>query len=340
MSEPLRQEEAGLTPDALMQITFSFAPSRVLSAGLQLRVFSHMAGGKKTVAEIAGAAEASERGMRMLLDALVGLELLSKRGDAYELTPLSAQFLVRESEDYVGAMMENDMLWETWGQLSEVVRTGQPPRLIEMQEVAEQFFAVLIRSLHIMNREPARRAAEALGAGASGKGLRVVDVACGSGVWSIAIAEADPEARVTAQDFPAIFNVTREYLKRHGVEERFDFLPGDLKRVDFGENRFDVAILGNIVHSEGEESSRDLFKRLHRALRAGGRIVIVDMIPNDERTGPPFALFFALNMLLNTEVGGTYTLAEYTDWLTDAGFARVETADIGSHSPLIIAHKE
>ena len=340
MSEAIRQEDGRLTPEAFMQMSFSFGPSRVLSAGLQLGVFSHIAAGNRTVADIAQAAEASERGMRMLLDALVSLQLLTREGDAFELTPMAAEFLVRESENYVGAMMETDMIWEAWGHLTDVVRTGKPPQRVETQEVAEQFFAVLVRSLHVINGEPARRAAEALGVGTTHKGLRVVDVACGSGIWSIAVAEADPSARITAQDFPGIFNVTKEYLKRHGVEDRYDFLPGDLKQVDFGENRFDLAILGNIVHSEGEASSRDLFKRLHRALSPGGRIAIVDMIPNDARTGPPFALLFALNMLINTEVGGTYTLAEYTDWLKDAGFARVETADIGSHSPLIIAHKE
>lgn len=340
MSEASRQESSQLTPEVLLQMSFSFAPSRVLSAGLQLAVFSHIAAGKKSVAEIAQAAGASERGMRMLLDALVSLQLLAREGDGYALTPMSAEYLVRDGENYIGAMMESDMTWEAWGQLANVVRTGKPPRRVEDQEVAEQFFAVLVRSLHVMNREPSRRAAEALGAGTTHKGLRVVDVACGSGIWGIAIAEADPAARITAQDFPGIFNVTKHYLKRHGVEDRYDFLPGDLKQVDFGENKFDLAILGNIVHSEGESSSRDLFQRLHRALASGGRIAIIDMIPNDERTGPPFALFFALNMLINTEVGGTYTLSEYTDWLTGAGFARVETADIGSHSPLIIAHKE
>ncbi len=113
-----------------------------------------------------------------------------------------------------------------------------------------------------------------------------------------------------------------------------------MKEVDFGENRYDLALLGNIVHSEGEESSRDLFKRLYRALKSGGRVAIIDMIPNNERTGPPFALIFALNMLVNTEKGGTYTLEEYTRWLSDAGFKRVESADIQSHSPLIICYKD
>ncbi|EQD30286.1 methyltransferase type 12, partial [mine drainage metagenome] len=157
--------------------------------------------------------------------------------------------------------------------------------------------------------------------------------------WGIAMAEADREARITAQDFPALLEVTREYLRRHGVEAQFEFLPGDLKQVDFGANRFDVALLGNIVHSEGERSSRDLFKRLHRALGPQGRIVIIDMIPNEDRSGPPFPVFFALNMLVNTLEGDTYTLGEYTRWLTEAGFTKVETADVGSHSPIIIGTK-
>lgn len=338
-AEPMRQEEGVASPESLLQMSFSFGPARVLATSLQLRVFSHMAAGSVTAQEIAQAAGASERGMCMLLDALVGFQLLNKTGESYELTPVAAEYLVRDKPDYVGGMMESERIFEAWSNLTEIVRTGRPPHHIESQELAEQFFPVLVRSLHVANREPARRTADALGAGTSHTGLKVVDVACGSGVWSIAIAEADRQARVTAQDFPGIFETTREYLKRHGVEDRYDFLPGDLKQVDFGENRFDLALLGNIVHSEGERSSRDLFRRLYRALSPGGRIVIVDMIPNDERTGPPFALLFALNMLINTEEGGTYTLAEYTRWLNDAGFARVETADIGSHSPIVIGFK-
>jgi ubiquinone/menaquinone biosynthesis C-methylase UbiE len=337
---PQENSAQGLSPEPLMQMTFAHAPQRILTAGVQLQVFSHIAAGRHALAEIAGAAGASERGMRMLLDALTGFQLLAKSDGLYHLTPMSEKFLVCESPDYLGAMIEMDEMWHAWGSLTEIVRTGQPDRRVESQETAEKFFSVLVRSLHVANREPARRTAEALGAGNTHRGMQVLDVACGSGIWGIGIAEADTDARITAQDFPGLFATTREYVSRHGVADRFDYLPGDLKTVDFGENRFDLALLGNIVHSEGEESSRDLFRRLHRALKPGGRIAVIDMIPNDERTAPPFALIFAINMLINTEVGDTYTLAEYTAWLNEAGFTRVETADIGSHSPLIIGIKE
>jgi len=329
-----------LDPEVLHQMTFSFIPSRVLSAGLQLGVFSHMAAGKETVREIAQATRASERGMRMLLDALVACQLLTKSDTRYELTPLADRFLVRASPDYVGPLMEQDALWESWGHLTEVIRSGQPLHRVEAPERAEQFFPILVRTLHVLHRDRARRMAQALGVGNPRKGLRVIDIACGSGVWGIAVAEADPEARVTAQDFPAMLAVTREYLKRHGVEQQFDFLPGDLNVVDLGQDQYDLALVGNIVHSEGERSSRNLLQRVYRALRPGGRVVIIEVLPNDDRTGPPFPVFFALNMLLHTEHGDTFTLSEYTRWLQEASFARVETADIGSHSPLIVGWKD
>jgi ubiquinone/menaquinone biosynthesis C-methylase UbiE len=323
----------------LTQFHLSFAPSRVLTTALQLRVFSHLAAGKATAAAVASAAGASERGTRMLLDALVALDLLGKKDGRYTLTPLAERYLVRESPDYAGYIMESDALWEAWSHLAECVRTGKPCHAVNQPQGAEEFFPVLVRGLHITNRGPARSLARALGAGDGHGKMRVLDVACGSGVWGIAVAEANPEARVTAQDFPKVLELTRQFLRQHGVEDRYDFLPGDLKQADLGESRYDLALLGNIVHSEGEHSSRHLFKRLHGALKPGGRVAVLDMIPNDDRTGSPFPILFALNMLVNTDEGDTYTLAEYTGWLQDAGFGRIETADIGSHSPAIIATK-
>jgi ubiquinone/menaquinone biosynthesis C-methylase UbiE len=320
---------------------FSFAPSRILTTGVQLGVFSHIAEGKQTAAEIAHAEGANPRGMRMLLDALAALELVHKADGRYELAPLAAEYLVRGNPNYIGAMLEKgDAISAPWLHLTETIRTGVPPNRVNEQKTAEEFFPPLVEALHVLGRESARRTAEFLGAGVSHTGMRVVDIACGSGVWGIAIAEADPRARVTAQDYPGILTgTTRKYLAHHGVDKQYDFLPGDLNQVDFGESRFDLALLGNIVHSEGERSSRALFRRLARALKPAGRIAIVDMVPNDERTGPPFAVLFALNMLVHTGAGDTYTLSEYRQWLNEAGFGRVEAADIGSHSPLIVASK-
>jgi ubiquinone/menaquinone biosynthesis C-methylase UbiE len=337
MAAPNPQPGISLDPQALMQMQFSHAPAHILTTGVKLNVFSHIARGNDTAAEVARAAGASERAMRMLLDAATGLDLLRKQNGRYELTPLSAAFLVKESPDYMGWAAESGLIEGSWDQLAEVVRTGRPLVAVDTRADAEKFFPDLVRSLHVVNREPARRLAAALTSGPNLRPLQVLDVAAGSGIWGISIAEADPRARITAQDFSGILPITREYAERHGVGSRFEYLEGDLKELDLGENRFDAAVLGNIVHSEGEVSSRDLFGRLRRALKPGGRLAIIDMIPNDARTGPPFPLIFALEMLLHTDTGDTYTLSDYRQWLKEAGFGYFETLDVASHSPAIIA---
>jgi ubiquinone/menaquinone biosynthesis C-methylase UbiE len=325
--------------EQLVEMHLGFAPSRTLMAALDLNVFSKIYEGHKTAERIAGACGASDRGMRMLLDALASLRILDKtRGGHYSLPAFVAQFLVRESPDYLGDFLNIDTIWQAWGGLTESVRTGKPFRTVEHQREAEEFFPKLVRGLHVVNRQPAQNLARAL-AGTIPPNPQILDVAAGSGVWGIAFAEADPQTRVTAQDFPGMIPVTRSYVERHRVAGQYDYLLGDLRTVDFGHDRFDVAILGNIVHSEGVESSRDLFRRIHRALRRDGHVAIIDMVPDNERTGPVFPLIFALNMLVNTEQGGTYTLEEYREWLTGAGFRRVEARDIEFHSPVIIGRK-
>ena len=329
---PTDRPAAAITPQALLQLHMAMTASRVLTAALQLNLFGHLRDGPATAEAVAAAAGSSARGTRMLLDALVALGLLGKHGAQYRLPPGAQDYLVRESPDYVGALMETDALWRAWGGLTDAVRTGRPASVVERQEQAEAFFPVLIRSLHVLNRTAAARLAAALGAGREHHGLRVLDVGAGSAVWSIAIAEADGGARVTAQDFPGVLTQTAGFAARHGLADRFDYLPGDLNTVAFGDERFDLAILGNIVHSEGEASSRRLFRRLAAALRPGGRIAILDFFPDDDRTGPPPALLFALNMLVNTQNGDTFTLSQYREWLAEAGFGAITTVEIGEQA--------
>ena len=334
-----KQQPQPTPAEMLMQLSFAHTTTRTLMTSLELDVYSPLADGAGTAGDVARAAGAGERGVRMILDVLVSLQLLSKTGERYELTPAARQLLLPSSPDFMGTALADAQANDTWDQLTDAVRSGKAAHQVEVQSLAEDFFPALVRGLHVLHYPRATSAAELLGAGTSHKGMRVVDVGCGTSVWGIAVAEADPEAHVTAQDFPALFDLTRHYTERHGVADRYDYLPGDLKTVDFGEERFDLALLGNIVHSEGVDSSRNLFGRLHKALKPGGRMVIIDMIPDDERSGPPFPLLFALTMLLMTEKGGTYTFAEYQGWLEDAGFTNVEAAEIGLHSPIVIASK-
>lgn len=320
------------------------AASRALCVGVQLAVFTHIADGKRTVTEIARAAEASDRGVRMLLDALVGLQYLTKSGEEYGLTPISSEFLVRDKVNYMGLLLEEEWMWESWSHLLEVVRTGKPVRQADGVQtgIAQKFFRAYIPLLHFVNREPARRAAQVLlNQGVLQPGLRVIDVACGSAVWSIAVAQATGrDTSVTAMDLPPVLEIAREFLKQDGVENQYDFLPGDQREMQFGQNVYDLAIIARYIHDLGEREAQDLFRRIWVALKFGGRIAVTDWMPNHDRTGPMTPLIFALGTLLHKEEGNAHTAADYSRWLHSVGFTGIEVSDLGSDLTLVVAVKQ
>ncbi|CAF0704998.1 methyltransferase [Candidatus Methylacidithermus pantelleriae] len=332
------KEEQKSFSEVFIQTVFSLAPARTLAAAIELDVFSAISSEGATATEVAGRIEATPRGTRMLLDALVTMALLKKRGKKYELFPETKQYLVKESPDYVGYMVEKNDLWENWTSLTEVIRTGEPVMAVDEEEKAQEFFPRLIRSLHILHREPARRLAEALRQPSGSVAQHVLDLGAGSGVWSLAILLVDPCTKATLQDFPQVLEHTRVFVEKTLGNNcrRVSYLTGDVKTVELGEASYDMAILGNLVHSEGEKSTRELLGRLYRALVPNGKVVILDMVPKEDRSGPPFAVFFALQMLLNTRYGDTFALEEYSDWLKEEGFLSVETLAIGWHSPAIV----
>jgi len=166
---------------------------------------------------------------------------------------------------------------------------------------------------------------------------RVLDVAAGSGAWSLPFAQAVPTVRVTAVDYPEVTPVTREFAQTFGVADRYEYLEGDLRQLDFGQKVFDVVILGHIIHSEGEKWGKKLIQKSYRALKPGGTLVVAEMIPNDTRTGPVFPLLFGLNMVLHTEQGDIFTMAQYRQWLKQAGFSNIKAVPVPGPSPLILA---
>ena len=126
--------------------------------------------------------------------------------------------------------------------------------------------------------------------------------------------------------------------RRHGVDGRLSFAPGDLLEADFGLGH-QIATIGHILHSEGIERSRQLLKKTFNALAPGGTVAIMEFLCDDDRGGPPAALIFAVNMLVHTDVGDTFTFAEISGWLREAGFENPRLLEVPAVSPLILATK-
>jgi ubiquinone/menaquinone biosynthesis C-methylase UbiE len=326
-------------PARILQLGFAYAPPLILETALKLGVFDILDDGPKTLAEVTAATGASTRGVRTLLNALVGMEFLTRRGEEYALTPESATFLVSSKPSFQGGLLRHTGTHvRQWLQLTEAVRDGRPSAAVNREQGGAEFFSGFVEDLFALNYPAAQALARALDAEPGGLTGPVLDLAAGSGVWGIALAQQSPQARVTAVDWPTVTPVTRRVAGRFGVGDRVECVNGDLMEVDFGTG-FQVAVLGHILHSEGEERSRSLLRKVYQALAPGGTVVIAEMLPNDDRTGPPHALIFAVNMLVHTEHGDTFTLAEIGGWLEEAGFTKVHTLETPSPSPLVLAVK-
>jgi ubiquinone/menaquinone biosynthesis C-methylase UbiE len=338
MSTPVT---APVTPERIYQFAFGYAPPLVLEAAIRHHVFDVLDSGPKSLNEISLATGASERGLAAILNVLVGLGFLSKNGhESYSLTPESAAFLVSSKPEFQGGLIRHtsEHLLPRWLGLNEVVATGQPVTAVNRQTTGSEFFEKFVSDIFPMSYHVAQELAAHLNLNAAGGPVSVLDLAAGSGVWGIALAQSSRQVRVTAVDWPGVIPVTRNTVARFGLGDRFSFVEGDLLRAEFGSGH-NVATLGHILHSEGVERSKALLAKTFHALAPGGAIAIAEFLVNAERTGPLNGLVFAVNMLVNTDCGDTFSFAEIAAWLREAGFADARTLNTHGPSPLILASK-
>jgi ubiquinone/menaquinone biosynthesis C-methylase UbiE len=329
------------SPRRILDLASGYEPALILEAAVRLNVFDTLDDRPMTLRQVVERTQTSVRGMRALLNALVALDLLDRFGDLYALTPESAAYLVSASPDYQGQMCKHVSrhLIHRWLGLTESVRTGRPaPGPVNDPASSGPYFREFVEDIFPMSYDAARGLADALDLKSATTPVKVLDLAAGSGVWGIALAEASPRVHVTAVDWPTVLPVTRRVAEKHNVLPQFTFKEGDLLTTDFGTGHH-IATLGHIIHSEGEPRSRQLLKKLHDTLAPGGTVVIAEFLPNDDRTGPAGALIFACTMLVNTEEGDTFTFNEMASWLRDSGFENVRELDVPGPAPLILADK-
>jgi len=330
-----------LSPGKIILDTFAFARTRILITAIDLEIFTHISKGKKTLPELAQATKTQERALEILLNTLCALEYLQKKDRRYELTSLSRFFLVKGKKMYYGDYVKHsDLSWDSWPNLTEVIRSGKPSLPAgtaekEGFEYYQQLVPMLFNTTHLV----AVAGAKALGIGGKLKGLKIIDVGTGSGAWGIAMAQEDPSCHVYGVDDEKVLEQTKRHVEQFGLGKQFHYIPANIEEDPLGEDEYDLAILSYVCHGEGERKSREILSNIYKSLKKGGRVVICEVCPDENREKDLFPLIFGVNMLIHTPEGNTFTLSEYTSWLKEAGFKRVETIDIPATSPLMVAIK-
>ena len=321
---------------ALARTLTAFQQSRTILTGHELGVFPLLARSAQSSKEAAESLGCDPRATDRLLNALAALGLLVKEEGRFSPTALARDHLVPGQPGFMGFLGHAGQLWKTWSSLTEAVRAGTAVAYKPMEERGPQWAEKFITAMHARGRELAPKLAQAVGREGVG---RVLDVGGGSGVFAMAFVRDNPGSRATVLDLEEVVALTRRYVEQAGLAERFDYLAGDYHATDLGQG-YDLVLLSAIIHINSAEENSRLIGRIHRALAPGGRLVIREFIMDPDRTGPLFGALFALNMLVGTERGDTYTEDEIRGWCQEAGFGRVERPAGPLEAELMIAHKD
>jgi C-methyltransferase len=306
-----------------MQMMQGLQATALLKAGVDLGVFDHIDAGKKDAASVAAAAGTDERGMRILLDALAALGLLEADG-VYALSPLADAFLVSSRPTYLGAfvnVISGDWAWAGYPRLAEAVRTGGTVLEEDADTPGLSFWETFARSSTGIAAPASQALAQVLEPWATSRdSLDVLDIACGSGLYSLTLARQHEHARLTLLDWPNVLAITRGTVEEMGLLERTSFIEGDVFDVPLG-GPYDLIVASHIFHHFSKERCVALMRRLADALKPDGRLAIndfmtVDTTPQEE----PFPRLFSVVMLVFTHEGEAYPLEAYEEMLREAGF--------------------
>jgi len=314
------------TPERFFNAVNAYEQTEAMKAALELEIFTAIAEGNNTAATIAKHCQAAERGVRTLCDFLTIHGFLTKEGVQYALAPDSALFLNQRSPAYIGGALEfllTPRLREAHARLTEAVRRGGSAlgegTLVPENPDWVKFAQAMMPLMHL----PAEIMAAELRKG--GEAHKVLDIAASHGIFGIAVAKQNPAAHIYASDWKNVLEVGMKNAQAMGVGDRYHLLPGSAFETDFGSG-YDLVLIPNFLHHFDPPTCTAFMRKVHAALKPGGRAAIAELVPNPDRVTPPTAAAFSLMMLATTPAGDAYTLADLESISKNAGFARVELA--------------
>jgi hypothetical protein len=329
--------EKTLDRQAILEMAPQFMPSCVLGAAAELDLFTLLGTRSLSADEVAAELEADNRATAMLMDAVAALGLLEKCDGRYSVPQRLRSFLIEGTAETTLPYIHHIMnVLRGWSQLAWVTRSGKPaskPASIR-GEAADR--AAFVAAMHAISAPVADDLVARLG---PPKFKHLLDVGGASGTWALAFLRAVPGTKATLFDLPDAVDQARERTANGPFAERIKLVAGDFY-VDDLPGGADYAWVSAIAHQNSRQQNCELYAKVYAALVPGGRIAIRDIVMDPSRTRPVRGALFAINMLVNTEAGGTFTFEEFSEDLRAVGFVEPELAvEAEDMSSVVVATK-
>jgi len=298
----------------------NFMKSRVILTAAELNLFTHLHEKSSSAMELAGKLKLNTRALTRLLDTLVTFGLIKKRNTHYLLTDQGVPLAAHHPDTILPFILHLNNLWDNWSHLTEIVKNGPHRKPKPFLEKAEEDQRAFIGAMHVVGRKLSQ---EIAGAYDLKLFKRLLDIGGGSGTYSIAFLKKNPMLTGVIFDLKNVIPTTEERIKAEGLSNRLELVAGDFYHDELPRG-CDLALLSAIIHQNSPEQNRALYRKIFQVLLPGGRLLIRDFVMDESRTHPPEGALFALNMLVNTPGGDTYTFLEIKRPLEEAGFMEVK----------------
>jgi SAM-dependent methyltransferase len=323
-------------PSDIMELANQFRASRVFLTAFELGIFSILGDEGKTSSETASILKTNPRATDRIMNALAVIGIIEKKEGSFYNTPAAAKFLVKGKPGYMGGLGHTVNLWDSWTNMTEAVIKGSAPEVRKpVNDRGENWVDSFIAAMHMRAKKQGPVIISKLDLSGVSK---VLDLGGGPGTFSFAFIDAKEGLKATVFDLPNVVPLTHKYIEQEGYSGKVDTLEGDYLENDIGSG-YDLTFLSAVIHSNSPDDIKLLFSKCYKALNKNGQIVVLDYIMNDDRTEPAMGAMFALNMLVNTDAGDTYTESEVRNWMEDAGFSSIKKVNTEFGTDLIIGRK-
>jgi SAM-dependent methyltransferase len=323
-------------PNDIMELANAFRASRVFLTAFELGLFSELGSESKTSEVVAASLNTNPRATDRLMNALTAIGILEKQNGKFKNTPAAEKFLVKGKPEYMGGLGHTANLWKTWSNMTESVKQGKAIEIKDaINDRGEDWLAPFIAAMHMRAKKQAPEVISLLDL----SGVEnVLDIGGGPGTFSFAFVDAKEGLKATVFDLPNVVPLTQKYIADEGYTGRVATATGDYLKDDLG-NGYELIFLSAIIHSNSPDENKLLFSKCAKALYSGGRLVVSDFIMDDTRTRPAAGAMFALNMLVGTRAGDTFTESEVKSWMEETGFSGITRIETNYDSSLVIGIK-
>lgn len=309
----------------LKKLMGSFWASRAILAGIELDIFTKIHKGIKEKNELAKKCKSSLRGMDLLLQYFISLGIVEEKESGLEISKDALILSKLYPENKLGWFEHQKNLFYKWCKLKEAISKGKPVKgkfdyksFILAMDQGKEVEPDLLKKLPIKEE------------------FKMLDLGGGPGTYSILFLNNFPKSKIFLFDLSEVIEINKQRLPKEVLKDkRFKMISGDFLKNSIGSD-YDYIWMSSIIHSLGKKDIEKLIKKCSKALKKEGKILILDFFLNDSKTGPPFSALFALNMLINTKNGRTYSFKEIEDLLSKYGFSQFQRLPFQEENSVLI----